>query len=146
MASHWSTFIFKIIWLIGLFALVFIGYHYEQIVKENTAITFNMMAEFWFSSSVPFLFGIYFSLLFVKKWSCKVNMPLLLCISIPCLILTFYSPVVYTIVATTTSSPSSFSVPIPFWLYKVNYFGIVPIVAGFTLITGLFGATPHPRN
>lgn len=146
MFTNWSAVVFTIIWMIGLFALVLIGYHYEQIVRENTSYTFSMVPELWFYSSVPFLFGVYFSLLFIKEWSFNMNATLLLCVSLPCLLLSFYSPFAYTFVSITTPTPSSFSVPIPFWIYKLNEFGIVPIVAGFTLITGLFGTEKPSRR
>lgn len=146
MRHNWSKFALKLIWVIGLFGMVFVGFHYEQIVKHYVETTLNPLPQFWFNSTIPFLFGVYMSILFVKVWSFKINLPLFLCVTIPCLIISFYSPVIYTIVSNTTSTPSSFSVPIPFWMIKINYFGIAPIVAGLTLIVSLFGDTKQSKN
>jgi hypothetical protein len=146
MRLNWSKFAFKLIWVIGLFGMVLVGFHYEQIIKHYVVTTFNTLPRFWFNSTVPFLFGVYISILFVKVWSIKINLPLFLCLTIPCLIISFYSPVIYTIVSNTTSTPSSFSVPIPFWMIKINYFGIAPIVAGLTLIVGLLGDSQQSKN
>jgi len=131
-------FIFRVMWLLGLIAMVLIGYDLEESVLKIESSNFNHLTPFWFFSVAPAFFGIYLSLLFIKKWSVKINEPLLICVSVPCLILTFYSPVVYTIVSMTTSS-TTFSVPIPFWLLKINHSGMISLVGGFSLFMALFG-------
>ncbi|WHY88738.1 hypothetical protein QNH39_13260 [Neobacillus novalis] len=138
MRLKWSKFVLMGIWVVGLFGLLLIGYHLELTIKQKADETFNILPLFWFYATVPFLFGIYISLLFVKGWSFKFNPPLFLCVTVPCLIISFYSPVVYTIVANTTFA-SSFNGPAPFWLLKINSFGIAAIVAGLTFTVGLFG-------
>ncbi len=139
MSFNWLRFGFQIIWLLGLFLLVVAFHHYEQAVKEIVGTTFNLAPQLWFTSSVPFLFGIYLSLLFVKKWFFKVNLQLLLSICVPCLILSFYSPIVYSFF-TMTATSTTFSIPIPYWMIIINNFGIVSFVAGFTLVNAIFGS------
>ncbi|MFF5399802.1 hypothetical protein ACFY5J_21035 [Peribacillus butanolivorans] len=145
MRLNWSIFFLKLIWVVGLFGLVLIGYQLELIINQKVDETFNILPLYWFHTTVPFLFGLYISLLFVKGWSFRINPPLFLCVTVPCLIISFYSPVAYTVVSNTTSA-SSFSVPIPFWLYEINSYGIASIVAGLTFIVGLFGVTQQSKN
>ena len=130
----------KLLWVMGLLALMLIAFQYQQIIKQDFEATYNPLSTFWFHSIVPLLFGLYSSLLFIKNWSFKINIPLFLGVTCPLLILSFYSPVTYTIFLNIAPDPSSFSVPIPFWMFKINSFEIVPIVAGLTLIVSLFGA------
>jgi hypothetical protein len=129
----------KLLWVIGLLALLLVAFHYQQMIKQDFEATFNPLSTYWFHSIVPFLFGLYSSLLLIKRKTFNINLPLLLCVTCPLLILAFYSPVTYTIFLNIAPNPSSFSVPIPFWLFKLNSFEIVPIVAGLTLSVSLFG-------
>jgi len=136
----------NLIWVLGLLGAVLVVYHFQQIIKQDFESTYNPLTTYWFYATVPFLFGAYISLLFIKIWSFQFNKPLFLCVTIPLLFLSFYSPITYTIILNTTSTPSSFSVPIPFWLYKINSFEIVPIVAGLTFILSLFGVNQLPKK
>ncbi|MGA3603088.1 hypothetical protein [Lysinibacillus agricola] len=133
------TIALKLLWVIGLLALILVASHYQQVIKQDFEATYNPLNTYWFHSIVPFLFGLYSSLLFIKFWSLKIDIPLFLCVTIPLLILSFYIPVTYTIFSNIAPNPSSFSVPIPFWLFKINSFELVPIVAGLTFIVSLFG-------
>ncbi len=142
MGSNWSKIALKILWVLGLIGCTLISYHFEQTVKQKGEATFDFLPLYWFKSVVPILFGVYISLLFVKWRSMTINTPLLLCVSIPCLIIALYNPVIYSIVANTTSSSSSFSVPIPFWMIKINSLGIPSIVAGATFFPSFFGNSP----
>ncbi|MFB5284476.1 hypothetical protein [Peribacillus sp. Hz7] len=132
MNLKWSIWILKLIWIVGLVGLILTGYHFEQYTQQNTNKTFNVLPLYWFYSIVPFLFGAYISLLFVKKWSFKINKPLLLCVTAPCFIISFYLPTVSTFFANATFLPNAF------WVFELNSFGIVSMVAGLTLIVGLF--------
>lgn len=142
MSHKWSTFVF---WVLGLIALVVTKSYFEKSIKQFADDMISPLPEIWFNTTVPFLFALYFSLLFVKKWSFEMNAPIFLCVSVPCLILSFYAPIVYTFVSITSTS-SSYSVPIPSWMLSLNSDGIVSIVAGLTLIMALFGATQSSRS
>ncbi|QCJ44796.1 hypothetical protein FAY30_24535 [Bacillus sp. S3] len=136
----------KLLWVAGLVGFLLIVYQLERTIKQTVGETFNVLPLFWFDSMVPFLFGVYISLLFVKVWSFKINTSLLLCITLPCLIISFYSPIVFTLVSTTTFSSFFSNDPLPLWLFKINSSSIIPIVAGLTFIVGLFQTTQPSKN
>lgn len=138
MRKNWSRYAWKLLWLVGLIALLFLHFNLELKVKNYVAITFQSLPMFWFISTAPFVLGIYISLLFVKVRSFKWNWPLILCITVPSLIIAFYNPIIYTIVINVASDSNSFSVPIPFWMFKINTYGILSLVAGLTLMVGMF--------
>lgn len=132
---NWSTYVMKLFWGVGLFVLIFSSSTLGMSVQKKAESTFIIEPLFWFDSIVPFVFGLYLSLLFVKGWTVKVNKPLFLCVTIPCLILTLYVPSVYTF----PFSPSVEYLPDPYWLLSKDSFRIIPIVAGLTLLPSLFG-------
>ncbi|MEK4487148.1 hypothetical protein MHH81_16600 [Psychrobacillus sp. FSL H8-0484] len=132
MDSKYSKFVWKILWLVGLFVFLYISSQIEMRARNISATTFNMLPVIWIRSIAPFVFGIYLALLFVKGWSIKWNPAIILCITVPSLIITLYFPVLITIIQYT----NSFSVPIPFWMNS-SFDVIVPIVAGVTLMVGL---------
>ena len=120
-----SRITFYVNWVIGLIFFVIGSYNLGVSVKHQVATTFNQSPQYWFSSIIPFFFGIHLSLLFLKKRSFKMNLPLLLCVSVPCMLFSFYIPIAFTFA-------SSYAL-IPFWMVKFNYYGYVSIVGGFTL-------------
>lgn len=130
-----KAFVYKVMWLLGLLVLLVVGYHLENTVQRISSDTFNIFPQVWFSSLLPSFFGGYLSLLFIKRWSIHINASLLWCISLPCLILTIYVPVISSIASQTTSS----FFKIPMWLHQINHFGILSFVGGFTLLIALFG-------
>ncbi|MFF2754903.1 hypothetical protein ACFVR1_14270 [Psychrobacillus sp. NPDC058041] len=138
MRKNWSPYVWKLLWVVGLIALVLISYHLENKVRNHVAITFQPLSIFWFMPTAYFVFGIYISLVLVRDWTFKWNWPLVVCVTIPLLIIAFYSPVIYTIVQS-ISSDNNFSLPIPFWMMKINSLGIPSIVAGITLMVGMMG-------
>ena len=142
----WSKYVWKLLWIVGLFAIIIISYQLEQSIRQHVATTFNMLPYFWFHSIVPAVFGAYIALLFVKAWSVKLDLAIILCVTIPCLLIAFYGPVIFTIVLNTTSTPDSNNVPIPLWMHEVNSIGIPSVVAGLTLIVGLFGGTKQAKK
>jgi hypothetical protein len=138
MRKNWSPYVWKLLWGVGLIVLLLISYHLENKVRNHVAITFQSLPIFWFIPTAYFVFGIYISLVLDRDWTVKWNWPLIVCVTLPFLIFAFYSPVIYTIVQS-TSSDNNFSVPIPFWMMKINSLGIPSIVAGITLMVGMLG-------
>jgi hypothetical protein len=139
LSSQWSKYIWKLLWIVGLFTLVIIYSQLEQSLKQYVATNFKMLPLVWFYSVVPVVFGAYIALLFVKIRSINLNFPLILCVTIPSLLGAFYMPVIFSIAQNTTSTTDSFNMPIPLWMYSTNIIGILSVVAGLTLIVGLFG-------
>ncbi|MFO1443000.1 hypothetical protein KDN24_07185 [Bacillus sp. Bva_UNVM-123] len=141
MLNKWSKSVLKLLWVVGLFGLIIIDYHIEQTVKQTVDRTFNTLPLIWFNSIEPFLFGVYISLLFLKGRSFKINKSLLLCVTLPCLFISLYIPIVSTIASNATFSSYLSNEPPPLWLFKLTISGITPIVAGLTLFVGLFQTT-----
>ncbi|MBK3493748.1 hypothetical protein JFL43_02510 [Viridibacillus sp. YIM B01967] len=142
MDHNWSKFTLKLIWVVGLFGLILGSYHLKQMVEQQVSQNYIIGPRFWLDATMPFLFGLYISLLFIKRWTFKINIPLFLCVTVPCLIISFYTPVVYTITSNSTSD-LVLSIPMPFWLFKLNSYGIAPITAGLTFLISLCGASQH---
>ncbi|MFF2448904.1 hypothetical protein ACFVSW_17575 [Neobacillus sp. NPDC058068] len=145
MRHKWLIWGLKLLWVVGLFGLLLIGYEFQQAIQQKVDSTFKVLPLFWFHGTVPFIFGLYISLLFVKGWSFKFNPSLFLCVTVPCLIVTFYMPVVFTFVSNTPSD-SSFGADISFLMLKINSFGIAPIVAGLTFFASLFHVAQPSKN
>lgn len=141
MRRNWSNYVLKLMWLIGFIALLLISSDLEQSIRQTVATTFKPQNMFWFYANAPLVIGVYISFIFIREWSFKLNVPLLLCITVPCFIVTFYFPIAYVIASLTTATPGSFSVPSPFWMLDLNSLKIPSLVAGLTLMIGIFGST-----
>ncbi|SES42887.1 hypothetical protein [Psychrobacillus sp. OK032] len=146
MRKNWSPYVWKLLWTVGLIVLLIISYKLELQVKNHVATTFKMLPIIWFQFIASFILGIYLSLLFIKKWSVKWNWSLIVCVTIPFLIISIYLPITITFVQNIAQDPNNYSVPFPFWLMKINTYGIPAIVAGLTLIIGLFSNTAKAIN
>jgi hypothetical protein len=127
----------KIIWLIGFIILVVGSSDFKNHIQQTGKETFNMIPVLWSIPFISIVVGCYISILFVKRWTFKLNLPLLLCVSLPCILLAF----AYSILATFTSFGS---VPIlvvssnlSFLLVKIFSADVVGIVAGLTLILSI---------
>lgn len=73
------------------------------------------------------ILGIYISLIFVKKWSLNINPTLLWGVSIPCLFISIFSPIMITL-----------GKSISYWVIQISTFEVFGIVSGMTLILSLF--------
>lgn len=146
MHRKWSPYVWKLLWTAGLIALLIISYKLELKVKNHVATTFQILPIIWLQFIANFVLGIYLSLLFIKKWSVKWNWSLIVCVTLPFLILSIYLPVAITFVQSMAQDPNNFSVPIPNWLMKITTYGIPAIVAGLTLMIGLFSKTTRTNN
>ncbi|MBY0121627.1 hypothetical protein [Bacillus sp. S/N-304-OC-R1] len=131
MRPKWSIWVLKLLWFAGLLGLLFISNHFELIVKKKVNETFITLPLIWFYSIVPFIFGVYISLLLVKKWLFKMNKQLFLCVTVPCLIISFYYPIV------ATFFPNA-AFPFVFWIINPTSAGIASIVAGLSIIMAFF--------
>jgi len=125
MGGNWATYMIRVIWFMGLLLLGYIDFRSEHAIKEYVSSTYNYNPVVWYEVGSMFLFGIYLSLLFIKKWSLQVNSPLLICVCIPCLLLSVIVP---------------YELSKLFSVWKIMSNGIISLVAGFTLPLGLFSA------
>ena len=63
----------KILWLLGLIGLAYGSYSLEKFISQNAEETFTVMYLIWFNNLMPFLFGLYISLITIKTWNYKFN-------------------------------------------------------------------------
>ncbi|MEH7386853.1 hypothetical protein V7147_15790 [Bacillus sp. JJ1521] len=147
MYHNWSKTGLKLLWVVGLFGLIIIVYHLELTIKQTVSETYNPLPLIWFDSIVAILFGVYIAILFVKVRSFKINKSLLLCITLPCLLISFLHPILFTLASNTTFTSFFSNEPLPFWLFILLESSRIPsIVTGLTLIVGLFQTTQHSKN
>ncbi|WP_336825056.1 hypothetical protein [Sporosarcina sp. USHLN248] len=129
----WSTYIWKLIWVIGLFLLTIISFDSINQIKNTPYFDINS----WASSVIPFIWGIYLSLIFINKWSIKINPPLFVCVFIPCFLFSLIPPLTSTL---------SISFPIGMWFLKVFSSNLIEIVAGLTFMLSIFNDTKIGAN
>lgn len=135
----WLTYFWKILWIIGLILLAKISFSYEIQVKQSADATFDLIPMIWFKVIISIVFGLYLSIIFVKKWRFNINSSLLWCVSIPSLLLSFTYPITATLASFNNLPEIIANSSILYWLINVtsssNVFGIV---AGLSLIQSLF--------
>jgi len=123
--KKWSTYIWKLIWVIGLFLLTIISFDIKNQIKNS--VNYDMIS--WTNSIILFIWGIYLSLIFIKKWSIKINPPLLICVFIPSFLFWLIPPLTSTL---------SISIPIGMWFLKAFNSNLIEIVAGLTFMLSIF--------
>ncbi|MDW0110061.1 hypothetical protein [Sporosarcina aquimarina] len=123
--KKWSTYIWKLIWVIGLFFLSIASFDILNHFKNSSHINTTS----WASSIILFLWGIYLSLVFIKKWSIKINVPLLICVFIPSFLFSLI-PLLTSIL--------SISIPIGMLFLKIFSSNLIEIVAGLTFMLSIF--------
>lgn len=131
--SKRSLYFWLIIWLIGLIILATLSLNVENHFKQIASETFNPLPLIWYNSLVSLFFGIYISFVFIKKWSLNVNTTLLCFVFIP----SFLISISYPILAMLGNWEVSISF-IPYWIISVSNLNLFGIVAGLTLMLGIF--------
>ena len=126
--KKWSTYIWKLFWVIGLLLLTIISFD----IKNQIENSFHFAMIYWTNFIILFIWGIYLSLIFIKKWSIKINLPLLISVFIPCFLISLIMPLLATF-------PISF--PSGIWLQKVLSSHLIEIVAGLTLMLSIFNSS-----
>lgn len=124
----------KISWMIGFFLLIFISISINNYLKELASTTYKPTPYMWATAVIPIVIGAYIALLFIKQFKLKLNMGLFIFVTIPCLLLTLYYPII-------TIFPSVVD-PLPFLmsasLIQFTSEEIFGVVAGLTLVLSLF--------
>ncbi len=134
----WMKYLLYLIWVIGLFLFIFIAYRYSMQLKQLSQMYFNLKPIIWFAFIAPFLFGVYFGILFIRSWRVQPNIPLLLCVFLPTLILSIWNPVAW---STIPSGGGTGLIEVPsFVVATTTTFFIPQFVCGFTLLLGLFSS------
>lgn len=126
--KKWSYYCWKIIWVIGLFLLTILSFDIENQIKDSSQ--FNYTPVYWSKFIIYFIWGMYLSLILIKKWSIKFNFPLFICVFVPCFFFSLIVPI-----------SAAFSISVPFlgvWFLKVIHSGMIEIVAGLTFMLSIF--------
>ena len=114
--------------------------------KEIATETYNLILIIWSKLFISIIFGLYISLLFVKKWSFNINSSLLWCVALPCIILSFAFPILVTLSSVDYLPEMMTSSLISSGLQKIYSTNIFGIIAGLTIILSLFNAQPNNKN
>lgn len=134
-----QEYLLKILWVIGLTILAVINYNVINQLSLTAQATFNHFLVIWARPILSIIFGLYLSLIFIKKWSININASLLWCVAVPCLLLSFLYPL---LVTASTNNPGLFLTSfINFLIYTIYHSNIFGVVAGLTFILSLFAQT-----
>ena len=144
--SKWVPYLLKILWVVGLIVLAIISYDYEIQISQTASETFNFIPVFWSKPVISILFGLYISLIFVKRWSFRINPSLLWGIAIPCILLTFAFPILVSLSSAGYLSETIASSPIASSLPKVYASNVFGLIAGLSIILSLFHDQPNHKN
>ncbi|MDF2902990.1 MAG: hypothetical protein K0S25_628 [Bacillus sp. (in: firmicutes)] len=144
--SKWSSYFWKILWVGGFIIFVEISSDLNSQIQLTANETYNLLPVLWFNLFSSIAFGLYISILFVKKWSFKINFPLLLCVSIPCILLSFAYPILATLSSFESLPENIANSTISFWLLKIFSSDVVGIIAGLTIILSVFDVQLKSEN
>ena len=144
--SNGLSYFLKFFWVVGLIILAIISFNYENQLQHTATETFNFIPVIWSKLFMSIVFGLYISLLFVKKWSFNINPSLLWCVAGPCIILSLAFPILVTLSSVNSLPEMITSSPISSGLQKMYSTNIFGIIAGLTIILSLFNAQPNNKN
>lgn len=117
-------------WVVGLFLLTIISFDIQKQIDSYSNSMFSVKPSYSAHILIHFIWGIYLSLLFIKKWTIRINLPLLLCVFLPCFLFSLILPI---------SMFTSINFPTGgVWFIKVLSSGLIEIVAGLTLMLSIF--------
>ncbi|KAB2329978.1 hypothetical protein F7731_21180 [Cytobacillus depressus] len=137
--GSWSSYFLKILWVIGLVILTTIIFNYENQVQQFSMDTFNLIPLFWFKFIISIIFGIYISIIIVRKWTFKFHASLFWCVAIPCLLLAIAFPLIITF---SSLIPESIAYSKVFqWIPHPPTSNIFGIVTGLTFVLSFFSST-----
>jgi len=131
-------YLIKFIWFIGLIALAIIAFNLDNQIQQSASETYSLLPVIWTKLVISIIFGLYISLILVKKWSIKVNFSLLWCVAIPSLILSVAFPILASLSLSGHLPGIVESSPISFGLQKIFSMNIIGIIAGLTIILSFF--------
>lgn len=121
--------------MIGLIILSIISLNYDQYFKHMASDTLNYFPVILSKLLISIFFGIYVSLIFVKKWTINFNPSLLYCVTIPCMLISFSYPLLITLESVFENQTFSF---IPYWVLRLSSLEVFGITVGLTLILSIF--------
>ena len=129
----------KVLWVVGLIILAITSFDYASQAQQTMNATASLVSYVWTKLFISIIFGLYISILLVKKWSIKINPSLLICVTIPCLLLSFAYPI-------WSIHEPNLSPSIVFSLMKILSTGMLGTIAGLTLVLGIFNNHSESEN
>lgn len=75
--TKWQSSLLKSLWVIGLIILANLAFNVENQMSIEAKATFNPFPVLWLKPILSIIFGLYLSLIFINKWSIKLNVSLL---------------------------------------------------------------------
>ena len=133
----WSAYLLKIGWLVGLIILTIIVFNIENQIQRHVAETFDATFMYWSKPIIALTYGIYISLILIRKWTINLNLPLFWCVFIPNVILAFALPL-WSFVLEIEIPSNNLSITIFTWLNKMYSSNLFGIIAGIALILSVF--------
>jgi len=128
--KKWSSYLWKLIWVIGLFLLTIISFNIKYKINVISASTYSIVPVIWTNFITLFMWGVYLSLIFIKKWTIKINLPLLICVYLPCFLFSLFGPL---------TTIFSLSLPVGgIWFNKALSSNLIEIIAGLTFMVSIF--------
>lgn len=142
--GKFSPYFWKTIWVIGLIVFINFSLNFENKVQQTAMTEYNLIPVWWFEVVHPLLFGFYLSLLFVKKWSVKVNLSLLWCVAMPSFVLLCSYPLLATLSTFGIMPDKILNLSISTWVFKafVSYSYVFGMIAGLTIMLSFFSTHP----
>ncbi len=141
--SKWTPYFWNLSWVVGLIILAIINLNILNPFKQIANDTFNLIPLLWANLLVSIIFGIYISLIFIKRWRLNFNSALFWGISVPSILISFSYPILATFSSIFDNLTFSF---IPYWLIKISNLGVFGNIAGLTLILSIFNTQSQDKN
>jgi hypothetical protein len=118
-----TKYLLYLLWTIGAYFVILGVNHFQHIIRVTSGYTYRpMLMQSFF---VYFVFGLYIGILFVRRWQFRFNLPLLICVFLPSLLL---NPDIFL----------SLNIRIPY-LPDIPSDAILGVLSGAFLLAGLFG-------
>ena len=132
----------KFLWVVGLVMLSKFAFDYETKVDNAANKSFDMTQLIWAKFFISIIFGMYLSLVLIKKWSIKINHALLWFAAVPCFLLAILFPLVATF-EYGGGGPALWEHSLAqLLMIATGNSGLFGIAAGLTLLLSLFSARP----
>lgn len=131
----------NLLWVAGLVIISIFAFDYETEAKSANK-AFDMTSLIWAKFFISFIFGLYLSLILVKKWSVKINHALLWFAAVPCFLLAILLPLVATFEYGGTGPAMWEHTLSQLVMIAMGNSGLFGIAAGLTLLQSLFDARP----
>lgn len=131
--SDWQLFA-KISWMFGFLLVVFGSTTINNQAKAFASATYNLAPYLWASAITSIIIGAYIALLFLKRVKLQFNPGLFVCVTIPCLALTLYYPIL-AFTPAFIENLEFLALPQLLGLTSETIFGVV---AGLTLVLSVF--------